>query len=267
MDLRTSRDNIEFRKAQEDFLRRSLLSAKKRGIIIKGWFSTEDGQHIYVDGDGNASFGANAYAAYQSDEKGNSSKNAVDEIRSKYKAADAAMIKALDNKSDTMIDKMSQLERDAVKAYTDLGYMDINEALMNDKPGNTRIEYDDDGRTTSLNRVMFGIDSAIRNYRIDEDIISYRAVPADFAITAKVGEEFSGKMYYSTSLDKEYVESFHGTNSGDQILEILIPKGSAAMYVGNASGSGNENEVLISRAAKYRVLESSKEKVTLEVIK
>lgn len=69
MDLYSARAEIEFKKAMEKYYTRALKKSVNCGEIKKGWFITEAGNHIYVDGNGDAHYGDEAYYKSQSVEK------------------------------------------------------------------------------------------------------------------------------------------------------------------------------------------------------
>lgn len=68
MDIHESRDNLEYMKAMLSFY----------PSVEKGWVTTEDGQHLFLGGDGTISGGKAAYEAHQNESKGSSGGDKTD---------------------------------------------------------------------------------------------------------------------------------------------------------------------------------------------
>lgn len=62
MDLYESRDSLELKKAMARFYE----------PVEKGWITTEDGQHLFIGGDGSIYGGKSAYEAHQNESSGSS---------------------------------------------------------------------------------------------------------------------------------------------------------------------------------------------------
>lgn len=72
MDIHESRDNLEYMKAMLSFY----------PSVEKGWITTEDGQHLFLGGDGTVSGGKAAYEAHQNESKGSSGGDKIDTPKS-----------------------------------------------------------------------------------------------------------------------------------------------------------------------------------------
>lgn len=123
------------------------------------------------------------------------------------------------------------------------------------------------------------LNKAIKQYYIDDDIITYRGTSEKYYKNKKVGDTFEGKVFYSTSVKYEQAEVFaediteySEDGSKSILLEIKVPKGKNALYIGkntNYAPDGytvNEYELLLSNKNKYKVENIKDGKITLEVI-
>lgn len=81
------------------------------------------------------------------------------------------------------------------------------------------------------------LNKAIKQYYIDDDIITYRGTIEKYYKNEKVGDNFEGKVFYSTSVKYEQAEVFaeditEYSEDGSKgiLLEIKVPKGKNALY-------------------------------------
>ena len=104
---------------------------------------------------------------------------------------------------------------------------------------------------------------------MEDDIIVYRGTERKYYEDLNEDDIIQEKVYYSTSLSKEVAEQFviDRKNPSDGILvEIRAPKGSNVLYIGNNGSFEFEQEMLIGRKTKYKVLEIGRNKIILEII-
>ena len=70
----------------------------------------------------------------------------------------------------------------------------------------------------------------------------------------------------STKDAKEFYDREARSGNVPLMLEILVPKGTPCMFVGqNTSYSAYQGELILGRGLKYRVLEKTDKKLVLEV--
>jgi len=83
------------------------------------------------------------------------------------------------------------------------------------------------------------------------DLKVYRNINPQVLGKLKVGDTFSDKGFVSTSLSKEAI-NYHNSHK----LEMLVPKGSKAVYVVPVSvhNKEGEEEVVLNRNSKFRVV-------------
>lgn len=180
-----------------------------------------------------------------------------------YKPLNDKQIEEYQSKSDIIYDRLTDNERMSLKDYTQGGYLDIN----------TDLRYDIESEHTN------NLNSAINNFTIDSNIITYRGTSNKYYKGYKVGDTFEGKVFYSTSLDREQAKAFMNditlySKDGSKgiLLEIRVPKGGKGLYIGNNTDykSGNytvnERELLLSNKTKYKIISITKDRMILEVV-
>lgn len=175
-----------------------------------------------------------------------------------YKPLNGGLIEKYQSKSDEVYANLSKSERDAISEYTQGGYLDINADL------GSGIE--------SL--YAKSLNSSIDKFTIDSNILTYRGTSEKYYKDYKVGDTFEGKVFYSTSVNKEQaiafaddVTKYSDDGSKGVLLEIKVPKGSKALYIGeNTDYDFNEYELLLSNKTKYKIEKIDDGKMILEMI-
>lgn len=175
-----------------------------------------------------------------------------------YKSLNDGLIEKYQSKSDEVYANLSKSEREALSEYTQGGYLDINADL------GSGIE---SHYTKSLN-------SSINKFTVDSNIITYRGTSGKYYKGYKVGDTFEGRVFYSTSVNKDQAKAFadditeySDDGSKGVLLEIKVPKGSKALYIGkNTDYDFNEYELLLSNKTKYKIEKIENEKIILEMI-
>jgi hypothetical protein len=69
------------------------------------------------------------------------------------------------------------------------------------------------------------IDSAVDKFALDKNIIVYRGTDASYYTNRSVGQVFTEKVYYSTSVAEQSAEAMLQFNNAPVMLEIRVPKG------------------------------------------
>ena len=155
-----------------------------------------------------------------------------------YKPLNDGVIEKYQSKSNEIYANLSKREREALSEYTQGGYLDINADL-----GSGIESY----YTKSLN-------SSIDKFTVDSNIITYRGTNEKYYKGYRVGDVFEGKVFYSTSVNQNWAKAFadditqySDDGSKGVLLEIKIPKGSKALYIGkNTDYDDNEYELLLA---------------------
>ena len=153
---------------------------------------------------------------------------------------------------------------DGVTKYVEDGYAEINGALRHaDKAGPVDPGYEIEAMSGDLPMRLDGaiksIDAAIAGSRTKEDVTVFRGMDHREFGKLRVGDEIEPPAYSSTSLRQS-----QGSGWGDTLAEIRVPKGSHALAMDQAGFGGSENEVLLPRATRMRVV--STDPLTMEVV-
>lgn len=139
----------------------------------------------------------------------------------------------------------------ALGSYTSNGYRKMNSRLRG-VLGSLSISSD-----------VKMLDSLISKAELPEDVSVYRGIGPELAqkISKSIatGKEvvFSDKAFVSSSRDRAVAAQF-----SDHVLEFVIPKGSNALSV----PAGTEEEMLLGRNRKFRVLEVSGKTIKAELV-
>lgn len=96
--------------------------------------------------------------------------------------------------------------------------------------------------------------------RVPKNIVVHRSVTDDFFSSGvfEKGSEFQDKGFISTTIKKGSI--------GGENLEIRVPKGAKGLYVQHISASPGDNEFLLPRNSKFRVVQKTDKKAILELI-
>lgn len=179
-------------------------------------------------------------------------------VKKDYKVLNISQIEKLQKNSDTVYNKFTDKELKSLKSYTQGGYQQINDYLVGD-------EYYQRGEDVK------NINSAIKKFTLDKDLITFRGTKAKYFKGVSEGDVISGKVFYSTSLDKDQAMAFYNDikdyyEEEAKFLEIHVPKGSKALYIGaNTNYEVNEKELLLSNKLKYKVKKVDGDQMVLEV--
>ena len=179
-------------------------------------------------------------------------------VKKDYKVLNISQIEKLQKNSDTVYNKFTDKELKSLKSYTQGGYQQINDYLVGD-------EYYQRGEDVK------NINSAIKKFTLDKDLITFRGTKAKYFKGVSEGDVISGKVFYSTSLDKDQAMAFYNDikdyyEEEAKFLEIHVPKGSKALYIGaNTNYEVNEKELLLSNKLKYKVKKIDGDQMVLEV--
>ncbi|WP_081484486.1 ADP-ribosyltransferase [Candidatus Arthromitus sp. SFB-mouse] len=167
-------------------------------------------------------------------------------------------MKEYEKASSLLLKTLTKNEIKSIRKYSLVDYKKINRFLLGEPKQNTKLE-----------EKIKNIDSAIAKYNLEDDIIVYRGTERKYYEDLNEDDIIQEKVYYSTSLSKEVAEQFviDRKNPSDGILvEIRAPKGSNVLYIGNNGSFEFEQEMLIGRNTKYKVLEIGRNKIILEII-
>jgi 2'-5' RNA ligase len=187
----------------------------------------------------------------------------VRERRRQANVADVARLRGDFEKSDVhtaWAKSLTTEERQAIGAYAYLEYGSMNAHLRGG------------GGVSSGGRLLPHVDRAIGRARVPFDVTTYRGARADGLIdpekfdrnpAAFIGKTFTDKGFGSTSLNRQTGESSarrdEDTHKPGVLYEIRVPKGARGAFIdlkrdGILESAGDENELLLHRGTKYRVV-------------
>lgn len=191
-------------------------------------------------------------------EKSNDNKTKIKEINLSpaYKKLTDKEIDNFQNSSNIAYNNFTKSNKEAMDEYTMGGYLDINDYLNGKFDGFDNID-----------DFINDIDDAISKYSLEEDIITYRGTSKEYYNDLRIGDEFTISMYSSTSLNENIAKTFFEDKKNPLLLEILIPKETPCIYIGDNTAYEFEAELLLKRGLKYRVLDIKDDKIVVEVIK
>jgi hypothetical protein len=179
-----------------------------------------------------------------------------------YNSATEQQINTLQKASNELYASLNNFDQNVINNYTLGNYLEINSYLKGDNLVR------DSGTLKFTNEKIKAIDNAISKYDLQENVIAYRGTNKQYYNDYKIGDEFTEKIYYSTSLNEDIAKEFRDHADNPYMVEIHVPKGAKLLYVGYNSSfvTLNEQELLIARNTKYKVISKDNEKIVLEVI-
>lgn len=172
-----------------------------------------------------------------------------------YKILNTKEIDKFQEISNKCYNKLTSSEKEAMYEYTMGAYQDVNDYLNEKYEG-----------FNGINDMIKDIDNSMSKYNLNTDIITFRGTNSNHYSNYKVGDIFSEKMYYSTSLNKNIAQTFADDKNNAIIVEIKVPKGTKSIYVGDNTNYEFEAELLLSRNLSYKVIEKSDKNIILEVV-
>lgn len=163
-------------------------------------------------------------------------------------------------------DGLDQAEKKALLQYAGPMFFDSNSAL---RSGESVPE--------KWKESVEALDRAIDKSTIPEDIVSYRGLWLDGKEQSKKfiekfvpGAVLSDPGFMSTSINREIASDFGGEQLGSGIvIELRIPKGTKGAYMDVLPENAKhfkQNEVLLGRGTKFKVVSVEKGKAVVEVV-
>lgn len=193
-----------------------------------------------------------------------------------YINANEDIINKMQNKSDKVFSKFSQSQKETITDYVGKGYENLNYSLNKVKGDFEKLSVNNKLDTKVIDKTMN------ENF-VSENLKVYKGTLDEYYKDIKINDEFELNFYNSTSLKYEKAENFLsdyaisiGPSYKDEVcmLEINTPKNTKSLYIGT-NGFTNENELLLDRGLKYKMIKKDKvvyknqkiNKYILEIIK
>lgn len=162
---------------------------------------------------------------------------------------DSSEAKALEAEYSAWAASLTQKEINAIEAYQDSGYMDMNAYARFGGKDNPE-----------LNRIMNNLDNSLLKSAAPKDMTVYRTMDEganSFISTLSVGKTYTDKGYVSTTTNNKLDFQKEIGGSATEMV-IKVPKGTPAAYLNSLGKRGanldrGEQEVLIMRGMQYTV--------------
>jgi len=159
-----------------------------------------------------------------------------DEMRDKLQA-----------QSDSLYSGFTRAESWSISSYSNVGYLNINDSLFS---GNMK--------TPQIADDIKDIDGIMNKSIVQNDLVTFRGTSAEYFKDWNVDGVHEYKSFMSTSISKEVVEKDFLTNyTNKMLIEVMVPKGTKGLYLGTNSECDWEQELLLNRGMKYKVLEKT----------
>ncbi|MBQ8635151.1 minor capsid protein [bacterium] len=181
------------------------------------------------------------------------------------------------NRLNNIAQNLSNQEKQALYGYTDRNYKEINAFLRGE---NKRDSFKNDieiieealrkGATTEKITVyrVVNLDFGRANLKLSDQVEDYIRSLQDGATlgdkafeTIKgelLGQNWTEKGFLSTAINKSGIKEFEKeTNNKPILMRINLPKGTNALPLANLSKYANENELLINKNYKMKIVDCS----------
>lgn len=149
---------------------------------------------------------------------------------------------------------MASLNCDALTDYTGGGYEYVNSYLRGQDVPSYGL--------ASAKELQQEIDKSFNNAPpIPKNMIVYREMSGEPLAGLKPGDVFQDKGFVSTTIKSDL-----NFAPGASKLEIRVPKGSKGIYIQSISQYKSEQEMLLNRGSKFKVIEENPNGLVLELI-
>jgi len=170
---------------------------------------------------------------------------------SKYKTPREKEIDIFNDYTKELKTRLTDNEINSIEGYKGIAHKEINETLLFGKPKKEIIYSNID----NIKQDIEYIDSALSKSKTPLNIRAFRGIDEDY-ITGKIGDTFTIKGYNSSSLFETIgIQNAKKTGKRGVLLEILTPKNTNAIYIGNNFNGLNEQELLITRDLSYKIID------------
>jgi SPP1 gp7 family putative phage head morphogenesis protein len=182
----------------------------------------------------------------------------VPQPKKDYKPVTKKEYKEWEKDADDLFDKLTANQERALKVYSGSGFKSMN-----------RIQYDatyakslPSAELSEIKKRNKDAMAAIDKGLVKSDVVVFRGEDANITASWKPGEIHKREGFFSTSLLKQ--KKFIKDNSA--VLEIRVPAGTKAAYIGHQSIPGNERELLLQTGSSFKVIERKGKMLVLELV-
>jgi len=162
----------------------------------------------------------------------------------------------LQEQSNSLYSGFTPAQKGSIDNYSDTGYTEINNDLFSGKIKSPEIESH-----------IKNLDGIMNSATVQNDLIVFRGTEAKHYINWNINEVHEYKSFMSTSVSKDIaVKEFLSNYSNEMLLEVMVPEGTRGLYLGTNSASDDEEELLLNRGMKYKVLEKTEHYMKLLLV-
>jgi hypothetical protein len=177
-----------------------------------------------------------------------------------YKTLSPKQREEFQEQSNAVYDSLTNSQRASLYEYTTGSHNQINGVLYGLEPMNPFVQ-------DTIN----DIEQAMDKFALDYNMTVFSGTNREHYEGWKAGEIHSIDGYVSTAITRKPAENFYKREekrgNTPLMLEIRTPKGARGIYIGNNTGFPHpQNEFLLGKGLRYRVIDNSENSIILEVI-
>ena len=180
-------------------------------------------------------------------------KSRTDEIEKNRK--NSLKLRDIQDKADISEGNLTDTQRESLKNYLDPENREAIDSLY--RKNSSKLLSTSSKRLSPEERKMVSISNqiseALSKNKTKEPMITYGTLSDNFD-NLEIGQSFSpSNTFFSSSTSKDRAMDSR-VSKNDYTVEIQIPKGAKAAYVGSLSKNKNFGEVLIDKESKFEVM-------------
>jgi hypothetical protein len=178
-----------------------------------------------------------------------------------YKTLSGKQREEFQEQSNAVYNGLTNAQRASLHDYTTYFHHQINGALYGVEPMDVFIK-------EKINDIEISMDK----FSVGSNMTLFSGTNREHYKDWKAGEIRNIEGYVSTSVTKRPAEIFYKREAkrgnSPLMLEIRAPKGTRGLYIGNNTGFHSpQNEFLLGKGLRYRVIDTADNLMILEVIK
>jgi hypothetical protein len=178
-----------------------------------------------------------------------------------YKILSPPQREEIQRQSDTVYNSLTNSQQKSLHDYTTYFHHQINGAL-----------YGVDPMEVYIKEKIDNIEASIDKFSVDYNMTLFKGTNKEYYKDWEIGKIYKIDGYVSTSITKKTAEGFFKWEKKMEniplMLEIRASKGIRGIYIGNNTGFHSpQNEFLLGKGLRYRVIDHIGDLMILEVIK
>ena len=174
-----------------------------------------------------------------------------------YKSDNDKIYKDFYDEYENKYNNLTDEQKEGLKKWSSYHYKDMQRNILGlpleeDTPENT-------------SKWIKEVDSILDNNEIGKDVVLFRGTSSKHYIDTNIGDTIEDNLFKGTSLNERIAHRFceMSENLNDKkavVLKIYAPKTTKGFYVGDYTTGIGEQEILLSRKTKYKVIDKTKVK-------